>query len=113
MKSINTISKMLQVLKQPSSKRGAITMNRPSIAWNNSAMRMMSTSNRKGEDEIHESKNQKNQNVFTKPSKESQKESTEESEAATSMFEDLKEPEVDTKESAAKNISLSLLQVSI
>jgi hypothetical protein len=44
--------------------------------------------------------------VFTQPSGRSK----EEKEAANEMFEELKEEKVDDRESAAKNLSLSLLQ---
>jgi hypothetical protein len=50
--------------------------------------------------------NKPNQNVFTQPSGRSK----EEKDAANEMFEELKEEKVDDRESAAKNLSLSLLQ---
>lgn len=68
----------------------------PRAMWCSYAMRQFTSDN----------SNKGFQNVFTQPSGRSQ----EEKQAADEMFEELKEEKVDDRESAAKNLSLSLLQ---
>ena len=68
----------------------------PRTIWNTYTMRQFTSDN----------SNKNNQNVFTQPSGKS----LEEKQAMNEMFEELKEEKVDDRESAAKNLSLSLLQ---